>query len=104
MRSRVKMQTMHYILFYDYVADVAEKRAPYRAAHLKMLTAAFDANEVALGGAFAEPLDGAAIVFRSAEAAERFAKADPYVVGGVVTNWRVRKWQTVVGDGAVPPQ
>lgn len=95
---------MHYILFYDYVPDVAEKRGPYRANHLKQLQAAYEANDVVIGGALAEPLDGAAIVFRSAEAAEKFAQTDPYVSGGVVTSWRVRKWQTVVGDGSVMPQ
>jgi hypothetical protein len=42
------------------------------------------------------------LVFRgpSADAAEAFAKADPYVRNGVVKQWRVRKWNTVVGDGA----
>jgi uncharacterized protein YciI len=94
---------MHYILFYEYVADAAEKRTPFRGEHLKLAKQAFDANDLVLAGAFAEPLDGAALVFRSAEAAEKFVQIDPYVKGGVVTSWRVRKWQTVIGDGAVPP-
>ena len=33
---------------------------------------------------------------------ERFAKADPYVVNGLVKDWRVREWAVVVGDYAVP--
>jgi uncharacterized protein YciI len=39
-------------------------------------------------------------VFRadSAETAERFAQADPYVAEGLVTKWRVRKWNVVSGD------
>ena len=38
----------------------------------------------------------------SPAAAEAFAKADPYVVNGIVTKWRVRPWTTVVGrDAAV---
>lgn len=95
---------MHYILFYDYVPDVAEKRVPHRAGHITLLKDSFDAGEMVIGGAFAEPLDGAALVFRSQEAAERFAGVDPYVQHGVVTKWQVRKWQTVVGDGAqLPP-
>jgi uncharacterized protein YciI len=58
-----------------------------------------------MAGAFAEPADGAMLVFRgpSPEAAEKFAKADPYVRNGLVTSWRVRKWNTVVGDEAVMP-
>ena len=94
---------MHYILFYDYVADIAEKRGPHRTAHLQVLKQSYDKNEMVLAGAFAEPLDGAALVFRSAEAAQQFAEKDPYVTNGLVSNWRVRKWQTVIGDGAQMP-
>jgi uncharacterized protein YciI len=32
--------------------------------------------------------------------AEQFAAADPYVLNGLVTRWRVREWTTVVGPGA----
>lgn len=95
---------MHYILFYDYVPDVVEKRAPHRAGHLQLIKTSFDAGELTLAGAFTEPVDGAAIVFRSEDAAQRFVEADPYVARGVVNAWRIRKWQTVIGDGAVPPQ
>ena len=96
---------MHYILFYEYVEDVVEKRAPHRKAHLEYLQRAFDAGEIVIGGALADPVDGAVLVFRgaTAEAAERFAKGDPYVINGLVTTWRVRKWSTVVGDGASFP-
>ena len=39
------------------------------------------------------------LIFRgpSAETAEACAKADPYVTNGLVTKWRVRKWNTVIG-------
>ena len=52
-----------------------------------------------LGGAFANPVDGAVILFRgdSPAAAEQFAKNDPYVVNGVVRRWHMREWTTVVG-------
>ena len=96
---------MHYILFYEYVPDIVERRPPHRSAHLEYIRQAFDAGKVVLAGAFADPLDGAAIVFRgeTPEAAEHFAMNDPYVINGLVTSWRVRKWQTVIGDGAVFP-
>jgi len=53
-----------------------------------------------LGGALVEPVDGAVLVFRggSAEVVERFANSDPYVLNGLVKEWRVRKWNTVIGD------
>jgi uncharacterized protein YciI len=39
----------------------------------------------------------------SPEVAERFAKADPYVTQGLVQNWLVRPWTTVVGKDAFSP-
>jgi uncharacterized protein YciI len=32
-----------------------------------------------------------------------FAETDPYVIHVLVTQWRVRKWTTVVGEGSTPP-
>jgi uncharacterized protein YciI len=32
--------------------------------------------------------------------AERFAKNDPYVLNGLVKQWRVREWTTVLGPAA----
>jgi uncharacterized protein len=96
---------MHYILLYDVVENFTEKRIPFRAVHLNAARAAFERGELVLAGALAEPADGAVLVFRGAspEAAEKFARNDPYVVNGLVSSWRVRKWMTVIGDGASPP-
>ena len=93
---------MHYLLFYEAGADYAERRKPFRAAHLEHARAAAARGELVLGGAFANPIDGAVVLFRgdSPAAAEQFAKSDPYVVNGVVKRWYVREWTTVVGDGA----
>jgi uncharacterized protein len=93
---------MHYLLFYEVVADYVERRAPLRAAHLALARAAHARGELILGGALADPTDGAVLLFRadSPAAAEAFARADPYVREGLVTAWRVRAWATVVGDGA----
>jgi uncharacterized protein len=98
---------MHYLLFYEVVSDYAERRVPLRAAHLALATAAVERGELVLGGALANPLDGALLLFSGAspEVAERFASADPYVAGGLVKRWHVREWTTVVGPGAAvrPP-
>lgn len=93
---------MHYILLYDVGADFVEKRSPFRELHLKHAQAAYERGELLLGGALADPVDGAMLIFRGASpaAAEAFAQADPYVTNGLVTSWRVRKWSTVIGDGA----
>jgi len=96
---------MHYILFYDVIDDYVEKRAQFRELHLKHARAAYDRGELLLGGALAEPVDGAVLVFRgeSAEVVEQFAKSDPYVLNGLVKQWRLRKWNTVIGNGATVP-
>ena len=93
---------MHYLLFYDVVDDYVERRTPLRAAHIALARAAESRGELILAGAFANPPDGAVFLFRgdSAAAAEQFAAADPYVQNGLVTNWRVREWMTVVGRDA----
>lgn len=93
---------MHYLLIYDVADDYVERRAPLRAAHIRHARAAEARGELVLAGALANPPDGAVLLFRgqSPEAAEAFAAADPYVVNGLVTRWRVREWTTVVGRDA----
>ena len=96
--SAVKVQRLH-LLLYNYVDDVEQKRTPFRSAHIEHAKAAQSAGELALGGALAEPLDGAVLAFAGgAEAAERFATSDPYVLNGLVTNWTVREWSVVAGS------
>ena len=96
---------MHHILFYDVVENFTEKRTPFRGAHLASVREAFERGELVLAGALAEPADVAVLVFRGStgETAETFARNDPYVKNGLVKGWRVRKWMTVIGDGASPP-
>ena len=96
---------MHYLLFYDVVPDYVERRAPFRAEHLELARAAHARGDLVLGGALADPVDGAVLLFRgdSPAAAEAFAAADPYVRHGLVTRWHVRAWATVVGEGSDPP-
>lgn len=92
----------HFLLFYDYVPDVLERRAPLRAAHLALARAAQGRGELILGGALAEPVDGALLLFdcESASVVEDFVRNDPYVQGGLVTRWSIRPWTTVIGEAA----
>jgi uncharacterized protein YciI len=90
---------IHYLLFYDYVEDAVERRAPFREEHLRLAREALERGELLLGGAFAEPVDGALLLFRVEDrgVVERFVERDPYVTNGVVTAWRIRPWTVVVG-------
>ena len=95
----------HFLLFYDVAPDYLERRAEFRSAHLQLARAAQDRGELVLGGALTNPVDGAVLLFRgeSAEVAENFARTDPYVLNGLIEEWRVREWTTVVGAEAATP-
>lgn len=95
----------HYILFYDLASDYLQRRRQFRGLHIDLARAAQARGELVLAGALAEPADQAVLLFRaeSDAVARRFAEADPYVLNGLVTSWRVREWTTVVGDLACQP-
>ena len=95
----------HFLLMYDTVPEYLERRGEYRSAHLKLARESQDRGELVLGGALANPVDGAILLFRgeSADVARKFAESDPYVRNGLVKAWRVREWTTVVGEGAATP-
>jgi len=78
------------------VEDYVARRGPLREQHLGLVRAARERGEVVLAGALANPTDRAVLVFRSKDAAEAFAQADPYVKNGLITAWRVREWTVVV--------
>lgn len=88
-----------FILFYDYVPDIAERRGPHRAEHLALLEELHEKGLVLMAGALDEPLDTAVIVFTGTdrEPVVRFVDADPYVANGLVKEWRIRPWNVVVG-------
>jgi uncharacterized protein len=95
----------HFLLFYEVADDYVERRAALREAHLEKAWAASAAGSLVLGGALANPLDGAVLLFRgdTSAVAEAFAAADPYVVNGLVKRWYVREWTTVAGEAASTP-
>jgi len=90
---------MYYILFYKTVDNYVEKRAPFREEHLTYANAAYQRGDLVMAGALAEPMDGAVLVFKGEEAsiAKEFAKNDPYVKNGLITEWEVRPWTVVIG-------
>ena len=95
----------HYLLIYDLAADYLDRRGAFRAEHLKLAWQAADRGELLRGGALADPVDAAMLLFKSESpaAAEKFAAADPYVKNGLVARWRVQPWTTVVGRDAANP-
>jgi hypothetical protein len=86
---------LHLLLQYEYVEDMIDRRGPYREEHLERIQAEKGAGRIVMAGALGDPPSGGAIVFRGVEPehVETFAGADPYVVAGLVTSWRVRPWK-----------
>ena len=90
---------MYHLLFYSYVEDILEKRAPYREEHLAGARAMHERGDLVMVGAYAEPTDGALFVFKTEDPAliEAFVASDPYVKAGLVTEWKIRPWTVVLG-------
>lgn len=90
---------MYHILFYDYVPDILARRGQYRERHLALARSLQERGALVMAGAWNNPADGAAFVFKTADRAviEEFVRSDPYVANGLVTAWRIREWNVVVG-------
>ncbi len=91
---------MYFALFYDYVDNILEKRAPFREEHLSLVKNYQDQGKMLLAGAYTDPLDGALLIFKvdSAVEVEQFTQADPYVKNSLVSTWRIREWNVVAGS------
>src|SRR5262249_22324379 len=94
-----------FVLLYDYVPDYLERRGLLRSAHFSHASASMARGEFQMGGAFADPVDGALLTFEASDrtVVEEFVRNDPYVKAGLVTAWRIREWTVVMGGGVVPP-
>lgn len=92
---------MYYILQYTLCSDYLDRRKSFRASHFDYLTPYHDSGQLMLGGAYDDPTNGAMLLFKVGDTGiiEDFAKNDPYVRGGVVINWEIRKWNIAIGDG-----
>ena len=95
----------HFLLFYEAGPDYLERRPEFRAEHLQRAWDAAERGELVVAGAYADPVDGAVLMFagEGRSVAEAFARGDPYVTNGLISRWHVREWSTVVGELAATP-
>ena len=87
-----------HILFYNYVPDVVERRAPYREGHLALIRRWHEEGRIVMAGALGDPPRAGLIVLRADDpqaAAEEFVAEDPYQPAGLVTSWRVEPFLNV---------
>ena len=90
----------YYLLFYELTGNYLQERGKYRTEHLGLAKEASEKEELVLGGALDNPADEAILVFRGADesVANNFAEKDPYVKNGLIKEWKVRKWNAVIGS------
>ena len=94
------LSATNYLLQYDYIPEVLEKRGPYREGHLNLAKDLIAEGKCLSGGPTGEPNmevpTGALFVFTDLASAEKFVKEDPYVENGIVTGHTISEWNVVV--------
>lgn len=94
------IQPKLYVIQYDYIADILEKRKPHRDAHLAHIGKQVTEGNVILGGAVDHPPTGALLILRnlSSTEIEQLVKDDPYFINGLVKSYTVKPYIAVAGD------
>lgn len=89
----------YFLLVYDVVDRYVERRVPFREEHLALAQEYADRGQLMLGGALADPVDQAVLVFRAEneEVVKEFVERDPYVQNGLIVRHRIRPWSVVIG-------
>ena len=88
---------MKYVLFYEPGDDVATYAPAHFPAHSARLEEFHARGDLLMVGTFGDPqTEGSMSIFTSREAAEEFAKEDPFVLNGVVRDWHIREWNEVL--------
>ncbi len=80
-----------YVLSYDYVADILDRRGPHRPGHLALIEQWNATGRLPLAGALGDPLRAGLLVFDVGDpkVIDEFVAADPYVAEGLVSAYRV---------------
>jgi uncharacterized protein YciI len=103
-RTKPVLMTMltnkNYILKYDYVPDILERRDPFRPGHLELAKRLIEQGKCLYGGPIGNPgmtvPDGALFVFTDEESAALFAKEDPYMAAGLITGHTIQEWNVIL--------
>lgn len=90
----------YWVLRYEYVSDILDRRGPYREAHLRGAQAKLEAGQLVCAGATGTPPDGGLFLFRdvSREDVEAFVAADPYFKNGLITSYKISSYAVAVGE------
>jgi uncharacterized protein len=86
-----------FVLFYESADDVKSTAFVHFPAHHDRLLEFHERGELLMVGTFADPQEeGSMAIFASREAAEAFARGDPFVLNGVVRDWSIREWKEIL--------
>jgi uncharacterized protein YciI len=89
-----------YLLRYEYIPDVLEKRAPHREGHLGIAKKLIAEGKCISGGPSGPPgfevPTGALFIFTDEESAKLFVQEDPYVSNGIVTGHSIEEWTVLL--------
>ena len=98
--STTSLAATQYLLKYDYIPDVLEKRGPFREGHLNLAKKLIEEGKCNSGGPTGKPgmeiPTGALFIFEDLDSANLFVKEDPYVTNGIVTDHTIEEWNVVV--------
>jgi uncharacterized protein YciI len=88
---------MKYVMFYESSPGAPQRGAELAPAHQARIREFAGRGTLLMIGPLEDPgTNGALAVFTTREAAEEFAKEDPFVLGGVVHSWRVLEWSEIL--------
>jgi uncharacterized protein YciI len=94
------LASTNYLLKYEYIPDVLEKRGPHREGHIGLAKKLIEENKCLSGGPTGEPNmevpTGALFVFTDLDSAKYYVDNDPYVKNGIVTKYTIEEWNVVV--------
>jgi len=83
-----------YVLLYESADDVLSKAPAHFEAHSARGHAFHEGGSLVAYGPFGDPQqEGSMAIFTNREAAEDFAREDPFVLNGVVRTWQIREWE-----------
>ena len=86
-----------YVLLYESADDVRSKAPLHSPAHVARWKTFQDQGTLLMIGTFGNPQEeGSMAIFTTREAAEAFARSDPFVLNGVVRRWFIREWNEAI--------
>ncbi len=86
-----------YVLLYESADDVRSKAPLHFPAHVARWKTFQDQGTLLMIGTFGNPQEeGSMAIFTTREAAEAFARSDPFVLNGVVRRWFIREWNEAI--------